>query len=83
MRVVETSEFVMPPLGGMTLAQLGQTSFRIDAVGGGLDYRRWPASRITTSACSGPVNKIQALRCPQFPVTWFGAGPPDHYRTRS
>jgi 2-methylfumaryl-CoA isomerase len=42
MRIVEASAFVAAPLGGMTLAQLGADVIRIDTVGGGLDYRRWP-----------------------------------------
>jgi 2-methylfumaryl-CoA isomerase len=44
MRVVEAAAYVAAPLGGMTLAQLGADVIRIDAVGGGLDYRRWPVT---------------------------------------
>jgi len=44
MRVVEASAFVAAPLGGMTLAQMGADVIRIDALGGGLDYRRWPVT---------------------------------------
>lgn len=42
MRVVEGSAFVACPSGGMTLAQLGADVIRFDAIGGGIDYRRWP-----------------------------------------
>jgi 2-methylfumaryl-CoA isomerase len=42
LRVVEGSAFVAAPLGGMTLAQLGAEVIRFDAIGGGLDYGRWP-----------------------------------------
>lgn len=42
MRVVEGSAFVAAPLGGMTLGQLGADVIRLDPIGGGLDYRRWP-----------------------------------------
>ena len=44
LRLVEASAFVAAPLGGMTLAQLGADVIRIDALGGGLDYRRWPVT---------------------------------------
>src|SRR5690606_26045655 len=44
MRIVEAAAYVAAPLGGMTLAQLGADVIRIDAVGGGLDHRRWPIS---------------------------------------
>ncbi len=44
MRVVEASAFVAAPLGGMTLAQLGADVIRVDNIGGGLDYRRWPVN---------------------------------------
>ncbi len=42
LRVVEGSAFVAAPLGGMTLAQLGAEVIRFDAIGGGLDFGRWP-----------------------------------------
>ena len=44
LRLVEASAFVAAPLGGLTLAQLGADVIRIDALGGGLDYRRWPVT---------------------------------------
>ena len=44
MRVIEGSAFVAAPLGGMTLAQLGADVIRFDAIGGGLDYGRWPVT---------------------------------------
>lgn len=40
--IVEASAFVAAPLAGMTLAQLGADVVRVDMIGGGLDYRRWP-----------------------------------------
>ncbi len=42
MRVLEGSAFVACPSGGMTLAQLGADVIRFDAIGGGIDYKRWP-----------------------------------------
>ena len=49
LRVVEASAFVAAPLGGMTLAQMGADVIRIDPLGGGLDYRRWPVTDDDTS----------------------------------
>lgn len=42
MRVVEGSAFVACPSGGMTLAQHGADVIRFDAIGGGIDFQRWP-----------------------------------------
>lgn len=44
LRIVEASAFVAAPLGGLTLAQMGADVIRIDPLGGGLDFRRWPIS---------------------------------------
>ncbi len=57
MRVVEASAFVAAPLGGMTLAQLGADVIRIDPIGGGLDYRRWPVTSEGHSIYWAGLNK--------------------------
>lgn len=57
MRVVEASAFIAAPLGGMTLAQLGADVIRIDNIGGGLDYRRWPVTKDNTSLFWAGLNK--------------------------
>ena len=57
MRVVEASAFVAAPLGGMTLAQLGADVIRVDNIGGGLDYRRWPVTKDNTSLFWAGLNK--------------------------
>lgn len=57
MRVVEAAAFVAAPLGGMTLAQMGADVIRIDALGGGLDYRRWPVTPDGTSLFWCGLNK--------------------------
>lgn len=41
-RIVESSAFIAAPMAGLTLAQLGADVIRIDAIGGGIDYRRMP-----------------------------------------
>ncbi|HEX4307269.1 MAG TPA: CoA transferase [Solirubrobacterales bacterium] len=57
LRVVEGSAFVAAPLGGMTLAQLGAEVIRIDQIGGGLDYRRWPVTAEGESLFWAGLNK--------------------------
>jgi len=57
MRVVEAAAFVAAPLGGMTLAQMGADVIRIDPLGGGLDYRRWPVTDDGTSLFWCGLNK--------------------------
>lgn len=57
LRVVEGSAFVAAPLGGMTLAQLGADVIRFDAIGGGIDFRRWPVTADGTSLFWAGMNK--------------------------
>ena len=57
LRVVEGSAFVAAPLGGMTLAQLGAEVIRFDAIGGGLDYQRWPVTEEGVSLVWAGLNK--------------------------
>lgn len=59
MRVVEAAAFVAAPLGGMTLAQMGADVIRIDTLGGGLDYRRWPVTEDGTSLFWCGLNKAK------------------------
>jgi 2-methylfumaryl-CoA isomerase len=42
MRVVEGAAFVAAPMCALHLAQLGAEVIRIDAIGGGPDFLRWP-----------------------------------------
>ena len=44
LRIVEASSFVAAPSCGLHLAQLGATVIRLDMIGGGPDFRRWPKS---------------------------------------
>ena len=57
LRIVEGSAFVAAPLGGMTLAQLGADVIRFDAIGGGIDYHRWPVTADGTSLFWTGMNK--------------------------
>jgi 2-methylfumaryl-CoA isomerase len=56
-RVVEIASFVAVPLAGMTLAQLGAEVIRVDPVGGGADYQRWPLAGSGTSIYWTGLNK--------------------------
>jgi 2-methylfumaryl-CoA isomerase len=42
LRVVEAASFIAAPSAGLHLAQLGAEVIRIDPIGGGPDYHRWP-----------------------------------------
>jgi 2-methylfumaryl-CoA isomerase len=42
LRVVEAAAFIAGPSCGLHLAQMGADVIRIDQIGGGPDYRRWP-----------------------------------------
>jgi 2-methylfumaryl-CoA isomerase len=57
LRIVELSAFVAAPLGGMTLAQLGAEVIRIDPIGGGIDFRRWPVAANGASLYWAGLNK--------------------------
>jgi 2-methylfumaryl-CoA isomerase len=41
-RVVEAASFIASPLAGLYLAQMGAEVIRVDQIGGGPDFRRWP-----------------------------------------
>lgn len=57
LRVIEGSAFVAAPSGGMTLAQLGADVIRFDAIGGGIDHKRWPLSAGGDSIYWASLNK--------------------------
>ncbi|PQM45969.1 2-methylfumaryl-CoA isomerase [Mycobacterium talmoniae] len=56
-RIVEIASFVAVPLAGMTLAQLGAEVIRVDPIGGGADYHRWPVADTGTSIYWSGLNK--------------------------
>jgi crotonobetainyl-CoA:carnitine CoA-transferase CaiB-like acyl-CoA transferase len=57
LRIVELSAFAAAPLGGMTMAQMGAEVIRIDPIGGGFDFRRWPVAANGTSLYRAGLNK--------------------------
>ena len=42
LRVIEATSFVASPSAGLYLAQLGAEVIRVDQIGGGPDFNRWP-----------------------------------------
>ena len=57
MTVIEVSAFIAAPYAGLTLAQMGAEVIRIDPIGGGLDYKRWPVTDDGTSLYWAGLNK--------------------------
>lgn len=57
LRIIEASAFVAAPYAGLTLAQMGADVIRIDPVGGGLDYKRWPVTKDGVSLYWAGLNK--------------------------
>lgn len=44
LRVIEASSFIASPTAGLYLAQMGADVIRVDQIGGGPDFRRWPVT---------------------------------------
>lgn len=44
LQIVEASSFVASPSCGLHFAQLGADVIRVDTIGGGIDFNRWPLS---------------------------------------
>jgi len=59
LRVVEASAFVAGPTCGLYLAQMGAEVIRIDTVGGGPDFRRWPLAENGASLYWEGLNKAK------------------------
>jgi len=59
LRIVEISAFVAAPLGGLTMAQMGAEVIRIDPIGGGMDFGRWPVTRRGASLYWAGLNKAK------------------------
>lgn len=57
LRVIEAAAFVAGPTGGLYLAQMGATVIRIDQIGGGPDFKRWPLSAAGDSLYWEGLNK--------------------------
>ena len=57
MQIVEVSAFIAAPYAGLMMGQMGADVIRIDPVGGGLDYRRWPVTKEGLSLYWAGLNK--------------------------
>eukprot|EP01036_Dinobryon_divergens_P061285 gene61285-81701_t len=57
LRVVEGSAFVAAPTCGLYLAQMGAEVIRLDNIGGGPDFRRWPLADNGSSLYWEGLNK--------------------------
>jgi 2-methylfumaryl-CoA isomerase len=42
--IIEASSFVASPTAGLYCAQFGAEVIRVDQIGGGPDFRRWPVT---------------------------------------
>lgn len=58
-RIIESAAFIAAPLAGLTLAQYGAEVIRIDAIGGGIDYRRLPLAPNGRSLYWTSLNKMK------------------------
>lgn len=56
-RVIEASSFVAAPTAGLYLAQMGAEVIRVDQIGGGPDFRRWPKTEEGASLYWEGLNK--------------------------
>ena len=57
--IVEASSFVASPTAGLYLAQLGAEVIRVDQIGGGPDFRRWPQAPNGTSLYWENLNRAK------------------------
>jgi len=59
LRVVDVSAYVAGPTCGLYLAQMGAEVIRVDTIGGGPDFRRWPLSEGGDSLYWEGLNKAK------------------------
>lgn len=57
--VIEASSFIASPSAGLYCAQLGAEVIRVDQVGGGPDFRRWPVTRNNDSLYWENLNRAK------------------------
>ncbi len=57
--VIEASSFVASPTAGLYLAQMGAEVVRVDQIGGGPDYRRWPVTKANDSLYWENLNRAK------------------------
>jgi 2-methylfumaryl-CoA isomerase len=57
--VIEVSSFVASPTAGLYLAQMGASVIRVDQIGGGQDFRRWPVTAAGDSLSWENLNRAK------------------------
>lgn len=57
--VIEVSSFVASPTAGLYLAQMGAEVIRVDQIGGGQDFRRWPVTANNDSLSWENLNRAK------------------------
>ena len=57
--IVEVSSFVASPTAGLYCAQFGAEVIRVDQIGGGPDYRRWPVTQENNSLYWENLNRAK------------------------
>ncbi|MDO9363881.1 MAG: CoA transferase [Sphingopyxis sp.] len=57
--VIEASSFVASPTAGLYLAQFGAEVIRVDQIGGGPDFRRWPVTEDNDSLYWENLNRAK------------------------
>ena len=57
--VIEASSFVASPTAGLYLAQMGAEVIRVDQIGGGPDFHRWPVTETNDSLYWENLNRAK------------------------
>ena len=57
--VIEASSFVASPSAGLYCAQMGAEVIRVDQIGGGPDYHRWPVTQANDSVYWGNLTRAK------------------------
>lgn len=57
--VIEASSFVASPTAGLYCAQMGAEVIRVDQIGGGPDFRRWPVTEANDSLYWENLNRAK------------------------
>ena len=59
LKIIEASSFVASPTAGLYCAQFGAEVIRVDQVGGGPDYHRWPVTEANVSLYWENLNRAK------------------------
>jgi 2-methylfumaryl-CoA isomerase len=59
LKIIEASSFVASPTAGLYCAQFGAEVIRVDHIGGGPDYHRWPVTKANDSLYWENLNRAK------------------------